>query len=234
MLNEDRDDSREHPSRVLFVLLVVFSVASTVLGRANSLFECSSCDAQLFAYYGQKWLEGSLPYIDLWDNKPPGIFALTALTFFWFPNSFVALAVVEGIFILGCIATVYAVMRQMGAPWQATFLATAACAGTSNLLFYNQYGVLTEIYLLWPAALSIWAFCKGYPKLEMKWMVLAGIFAGLAALFKPPGLAPFLIQECMCSKKGGSGPLPLFWTPRLRPLRRFWTACVGSISPNII
>src|SRR5215510_6079066 len=67
-------------------------------------------------YIGLGWLDGRLPYIDVWDMKPPGIFALNAAVFAIFPNSFGALAIVEGFFIVACALTIYALLRQ----WRAS------------------------------------------------------------------------------------------------------------------
>src|ERR1700678_2176994 len=36
-------------------------------------------DATLYLYIGQKWAQGTLPYVGNFENKPPAIFALIAL-----------------------------------------------------------------------------------------------------------------------------------------------------------
>jgi hypothetical protein len=143
-----------------------------------------------------EWLHGRIPYLDIWDNKPPGILALIALVFSFFPKSFPALAVAEGVCILGCIATVYGMLRRWGAPRLAAGLATSCVAVAANLLVYNQQGTYTEIYLLWPAALSMYFFSKAAPGFQGASVFLAGVFTGLATLFKPVGLSPFLAQCC--------------------------------------
>ena len=73
-------------------------------------------------------------------------------------------------------------------------LTTVSVAIASNLLFYNQHGNLTEIYLLGPATLSMYCFSKASPTFQGKWIFLAGLFSGIASLFKPPGLSPMLAQ----------------------------------------
>lgn len=35
-------------------------------------------DEQFYLLVGQRWLDGALPYVDIWDRKPPGLFALYA------------------------------------------------------------------------------------------------------------------------------------------------------------
>lgn len=179
---------------VALVVLIVLVICSTVLGRSFTAVSPGMGDAQLFAYIGEKWSEGYVPYVDVWDIKPPGIFLVTALASAFAPKSFALLAMIEGVFITGCIATVFLILRRLGAPSRAVFLGTAVCAVAANLQYYNQGGTLTEIYLLWPAALSMLAFFKSLPHLMPKHLLLAGFFAGIATSFKLVGLAPLLAQ----------------------------------------
>jgi hypothetical protein len=53
---------------------------------------------------------------------------------------------------------------------------------------------MTEVYLLWPATLSMYFFSKASPSFEGRWVLLAGFCSGAAALFKPVGLSPLLAQ----------------------------------------
>lgn len=176
------------------LLLFLWTLASTVVGRSFTALDLDPTDARLFAYIGLRWVHGAIPYKSIWDNKPPGIFAINALIFSFAPKNFTALAIAEGIFILGCIGTVYALARQVNMPWHATVLATASVAIIANIAFYNEHGNLTEMYLMWPAALSMYCFVKAGPSFRGKWVLLAGVFSGIAALFKPTGLSPLLAQ----------------------------------------
>jgi len=139
---------------------------------------------------------GVIPYADIWDNKPPGIFATIAMVFAVFPDNFGALAVLEGIGIAICNLSIFVLMRKFGAPWDAAAVATAASAVACNLLYYNQHGVLTEIYLIGPAATSMVCFAKAFLERRLPWMLLAGICTGIASLYKTPGLSLFLAQMC--------------------------------------
>lgn len=133
----------------------------------------------------------------MWENKPPGIFALTALlALLPFPR-FTAAAAVEGLFVLGTVAAVHRLLRHLGGPRSASLLAAAAAALACNLSAYNEHGLYTEIFLLWPAALSMLAFARALPDASAKWCFAAGVAAGAASLFKPPGLAPYAAQTAL-------------------------------------
>jgi dolichyl-phosphate-mannose-protein mannosyltransferase len=176
------------------VPLLLGVIGSTFIGRSFTAVTHGGADSQLFAYIGLRWLHGAKLYLDVWDNRPPGIFAIDASVFSVFPKNFIALAVAEGVFVLGCIGTVYLLMRRLDSPRLVNYAATASLAITSNQLFYNQGGNLTEVYLLWPATLSMYFFVRSSLRFRGKWVFLAGFFSGLAALLKPVGLAPLMAQ----------------------------------------
>jgi Dolichyl-phosphate-mannose-protein mannosyltransferase len=177
------------------ILLGCWAISSTIIGRSYLYFAHTESDPYLFAYIGFQWRDGHIPYIEIWDHKPPGIFAVNALIFHLFPKSFTALTFVEALYNLGCIATVYLLIRQLGAPLIVASFATASVSIASNLFFYHYGGNFTEVYLLWPATLSMYFFSKASPAFQGKWVLLAGFCSGLAALFKPVGLSPLLAQE---------------------------------------
>jgi len=182
------------PAIFAVVLLVCWAIGSTIIGRSPTAIAPDPSDGQLFAYFGLQWIHGDIPYVNIWDNKPPGIFAVNALGFLLSSKSFIVLAWIEAIVILGCIGTIYLLLRLWGAPWLVAALGAASTAVVSNLLYYNQRGNYTEIYTLWPAAVSMYCFSKAHPTFQGKWLLLAGFFSGVAALFKPPGLSPMLAQ----------------------------------------
>ncbi len=163
------------------------------VGRAFTWLAPPLAETRLFAYIGNAWLHGDLPYKRIWEMKPPGIFAIDAAVFAFFPYSFHALAVVEGVVLAGCAATLYLLLRE----WRVSRLG----CGLAVLLFAimaNRTGGSsnhTEIYLFWPAALSMLVFSRALPELRPTRVVLSGLLTGVATLFKLTGLAPLLAQS---------------------------------------
>lgn len=177
--------------------LILFAVAATFVGRAYTAMShgALSIDAQLFAYIGQGWAHGLLPYRDLWDHKPPGIFAVDAAVLRFWPDSFTALAFVESIVILGVIFVACLLAREIDAQPGITAFVTAIAA---NLEFYNEGGNLTETYLLLPEILSAYMFVRFLRTGKLRDAFVSGLFAGIAAIFKPVGIAP-LLAALACS-----------------------------------
>src|SRR5262245_51953936 len=77
---------------------VIFYIA---IGRSFTWLAPPLSDTQAYAYVGNAWLHGDLPYVRVWEMKPPGIFAVNAAVFEFFSISFGAFDVLEGFFMLG-------------------------------------------------------------------------------------------------------------------------------------
>ena len=181
-------------SKIGLGLSFAAAITLTAIGRSFTWLSPGLMDAQMFAFVGDGWLRGRLPYIHVWDVKAPGIFAINAAVFAVFPKSFGALAVVEGVSIVACAVTIYRLLRHWGVNVGGACLALLVFAIIANLLRYNEHGNLTEIYVLFPAALSMYFFSKSFPALNTRWLLFAGLATGVATIFKLPGLSVFLAQ----------------------------------------
>ena len=78
-------------------------------------------DESTFILMGQNLLDGNLPYVDLWDNKPPLTFAFFAL-FILFGNSIIAVRIAGTICVLIAADLTYRIGSRMWG-WEAGFLA---------------------------------------------------------------------------------------------------------------
>jgi hypothetical protein len=205
-------------------------ILATALGRSFTAMGLTGNDAHLFAYIGQKWFAGRLPYCDVWDNKPPGIFLATALAFSASARGFAVLAAVEGLLILGSVATVHSILRRLGAPCRVAFVAIALCTIMANLRYYNEGGTLTEVYVLLPASLSILFFLSvlgplatdnASPTRITGFALAAGVCGGIATTFKLVGAACLLAE---------AGVMALGWALGRYGRSRVTLALVGVAS----
>lgn len=177
-------------SQIFVILTFCVMVFYIIVGRVFTWLSPNLTDAQMFAYMGNAWLHGQLPYIGVWDLKPPGIFALNAAVFAFFPLSFRALAVIEGLFILGTAITIFYLLRE----WKVCRM--GICLGIAIFSVITSYDLnnVTEVYLLWPVALSMFFFTKALREVGARWFFVAGVFTGIATVFKLTGFAVFLAQ----------------------------------------
>ncbi|MDE2302682.1 MAG: glycosyltransferase family 39 protein [Sphingomonadales bacterium] len=78
-------------------------------------------DEQLYSLIGQRMRLGAIPYVDLWDRKPPGLFAL-----FWLAHAIGGdgPAAYQGLGLLACLGgalCVWRLARRMTGPGTAAF-----------------------------------------------------------------------------------------------------------------
>ena len=89
-------------------------------------------DGATFVYMGEMWAKGVLPYVSLFDNKPPGIFAVSALAAHT-PSTIWAVALIQCVLVMACIYTVRRMLQLVDCPSGAVLLGTLAMALMANL-----------------------------------------------------------------------------------------------------
>ena len=167
----------------------VIPILVSLLGTIIALFPSNpnnmtlpSRDSGVFLYVGWRFLNGDMPYRDVWDHKPPLIYFVDALGIALTPDSLWGIWLLRFIFIFFTLFFVYKILkREFG-----IFAALAgAVALTSGLLTILEKGNVTEEYSLVFQALGFWLFLsawrRDFPLRSTFWM---GVLGGLAFNFK--------------------------------------------------
>jgi len=164
-------------------------VLASILGTIIALFPGNpanmtlpSRDSGVFLYVGWRFLNGDIPYRDVWDHKPPLIYFVDALGLTLTPHSLWGVWFLQFIFIFFTLLLVYKLLDQ-------EFGIYAALAGiiilTSGLLTILEKGNVTEEYALVFQVLCFWLFInawkKNFPIRDSFWI---GVLGGLAFNFK--------------------------------------------------
>ena len=154
-------------------------------------------DEQLYSLVGWRMTHGDLPYIDLWDRKPFGLFAIFAAAHWLFGPEPVAYQALAAVFALAGAMLVYGLARDL------VDRATATVAGALYVMLMALYGSQSgqsEIFfmplmlaMLWlvrdwrrPDATrrALWAMALGGLALQVKYTVLPQcLFLGAYALY---------------------------------------------------
>ena len=147
-------------------------------------------DGWLYAYYGRQIAAGRSLYVDLVDNKPPGIYWLNAAGARLSSDS---QAGVIGLCALATALTclgAFAAVRRLTDSWVA---AGAACVFVALYVQHGLYHVGANRPGTFIVAAEMWAvfFYLRAVNGERRWAstTLAGVFSGLALLFKQTALA---------------------------------------------
>lgn len=88
---------------LLAYLLVFFCVEAFFRLHARFIYELHgpfTADSPIYWAVGRGILNGFVPYLDLWESKPPGIFWLSALSY-WLFDSMILGRIVQGLVLVG-------------------------------------------------------------------------------------------------------------------------------------
>jgi len=143
-------------------------------------------DQGIYALVGEGMLHGKLPYRDLWDFKPPGIFFVYALAQGIFGKTMLAPRLVEVLGLVVLVACAGKLSQTFFGSKTPGYLGGAIAALIhAELEFWHTGqpetfgGVLTFVALVLTAA-------EGNRSRRLVRSVLVGVMFGCAALLKPP------------------------------------------------
>lgn len=155
-------------------------------------------DEQLYSLIGLRWLDGALPYADLWDRKPAGLFALFAVAHAVGGSSPIAYQALGMAFTFGGSLLIHALARPL-ADRRGALL--AALAYPLMLPLYGSHAGQSEVFFLplllgalhlvcaQPSGLRVrhagWAMLLGGLALQVKYTALPVCLAiGAVALWR--------------------------------------------------
>ncbi len=165
-------------------------------------------DESTFILMGQSWVNGHLPYTELWDLKPPLVFLFFAGMIYLFGKSFIAIRLV-GVLVVAITAfCTYLIGKQMHSRPLGFWAALSVVSLLS--LFGSLQGVMSE-------HLSMLYFMPGLTllirKRDYRTILGAGLLMGLAVMTKinlayaVALLALFLLYEEYATKQYTKGIL---------------------------
>jgi len=157
-------------------LLPVLAVA--LLWRFPSLFDPPWVnDEGTYFAVAQSMAHGARLYVDVWENKPPGIYLLYFAVYHLFGPSLLAVRLVTAAAVSGIVALVFALARH----WDRSNLAGVAALIAGIVLGIPLFEGTTgnaEVFVAALTSFGIWlSFIRRQPS-------LAGIALALAILFK--------------------------------------------------
>lgn len=172
----------------LLITVIILILAPLVLAsQITAHLRLDVVDDQMFGYYGWRIAHGATIYLDIWDNKPPGIYWVNALGFLIGNDSYggvialcvTALLVTHVSFFVICASVYY-----RGAAALATVLAGFYLTHS----FYQCGTNRTETFLVAFEVTAAAFYCRGCARDRWWIWLVAGVLAGCAFLFKQVGL----------------------------------------------
>jgi hypothetical protein len=157
-------------------------------------------DEGAFALIGRGLLQGELPYRDLFDHKPPGVFAIYAFAVGLFPDTangihlFLMLWNLATLLVVASLAaSLYGRAAGIAAAWLFALVSAAPSV--------QGFTAGTEMLLLLPMVASIRLAvgeAVGTPRL-----LLSGLLGAFACWIKQPAALPLLVVPLMLMRDAG-------------------------------
>jgi hypothetical protein len=123
---------------------------------------------------------GEIPYKDFWAIYPPGQLYVLASLYKAFGVSLLISRIYDTLVRFTIVVGVYAIARQITSPILALASAFAATLVLTSVSFY-AYAVYPALaFSLWAIVCTVEYFYKG----QKGWLLLTGVLAGLAGLFR--------------------------------------------------
>jgi hypothetical protein len=184
-------------------------------------------DQGIYAVVGDGLLHGRVPYKDLWDFKPPGIFFVYGLAQALFGKNMMAPRLLEVLSLFGSVAAMRRISNQVFEDRTAGLLGGAIAAlihAEMDFWHTGQPETFGALFTLVGLMLTL-------EESEKRWLVPfgVGLCFGCAALLKPPlgggalVCAAYLTQRARGSRTG-------IW-PAVRPVA--WVALGGAL-PSLL
>ena len=173
---------------LLVVVMVVIIAPLIALSQVIAYWRTDVVDDQMFGYYGWRIAHGATVYLDVWDNKPPGIYWINALGMLVGHDSYfgvIALCAAALVIAHAAFFVVAASVFHRGAAALATILLSFYLTHA----FYTGGTNRTETFLVACELAAVAFYMRGWARDRWWTWYAAGLCCGLAFLFKQVGLA---------------------------------------------
>lgn len=145
-------------------------------------------DESTFILLGQSWVDGFLPYTQLWDLKPPLTFAFFASIISIFGKSFLAIRFTGSLLVVITAFFTYKIGSEISNR-KVAFGAAISCVALLSL-FGSLQGVMSEHICM---AFFTPALYLLISKNRSEWFLLAGILMGVVVMVKLNMAYPILL-----------------------------------------
>ena len=172
----------------LIIIMAVVITPLIALSQVIAVWRWDVVDDQMFGYFGWRIAHGATVYIDVWDNKPPGIYWVNALGMLIGNDSYggvVAMCVLALVAAHACFFAICASLYFRGAAAFSTILLSFYLTHA----FYTGGTNRTETFLVACELAAVLFYVRGCARDRWWTWYAAGAFCGLAFLFKQVGLA---------------------------------------------
>ncbi len=162
--------------------------AAVVFNQSAVHWRANVNDSHYYAYCGWRVSQGAVPYLDVWNNKPPGTWWVNAVGFLicgpGMGRELLVCSIAVAVAIAGFVALARTAYHRSLWP-----LALATGGVLLTHLRYECGGNRTETFVVPCEILAVLGYLRWRRSGRWSWLVFGGLLAGAAPLFKQSGLA---------------------------------------------
>jgi hypothetical protein len=171
---------------------------------APSLLYPFGRDQSVFAYVAQVLQRGGLPYRDVWDLKPPGIYFLyRAMLDLTAQPSMTAVRVVDLAWACASGLALYMVGRRFAGVVAAAAAGVWYAAAYLRMEFWGM--AQAESFAALPLIVALACWWRGWERRAPWLFVAAGVLGGVAATLKFTAALPLLVPLLVAAATRGAG-----------------------------
>ncbi len=176
------------PWWLLIASMAAVIIPLIVICQIISVYRADVVDDQMFGYFGWRIAHGGTVYLDVWDNKPPGIYWINAVGFLVGGDSYAGVVAM-------CVLALVAAHACFFGVCASVYFRGPAAVTTVLLSFFLTHGYYTggtnrtETFLVALELAGMLCYLRGFHRDRFWIWWLAGFFCGCAFLFKQVGLA---------------------------------------------
>lgn len=167
---------------ILFVILL--AVIVLVLRFPTFYQAIIDIDESVFAEFANRFLDGAIPYVSVFDNKPPFVYWYFSSIFSVFGhNSFFAVHFTTALIVFATALMIWRIVLRIGSP-SAAVIAPLAYLFMTHAYEPKYVSTSTEILMNLPLVLSVYFYIES--RIEQKpyyyKIILSGFFLGMAVM----------------------------------------------------
>jgi len=165
------------------LVLLMAGLLLTWILRMNFWGQPLQMDEGVYGYTAWRMLNGEVPYRDIFDHKPPGIYVIYSLAFFLFEPTALSIKAFATIYTMGTVLAIFSLGRKL-AGRTAGLVAALLFGIFSSGPRIEGGGVNTEIFMVLPYTLAAYFLLKAVDTGRRRDYLFTGLLTGLACTIK--------------------------------------------------
>ncbi|MFX1519256.1 MAG: ArnT family glycosyltransferase [Promethearchaeota archaeon] len=172
-------------------LLIIVILIIGVIIRSLTLLRSIGGDEAAFLYYGWMIIKGKVLYRDLFNQKAPGVYFVTALFFLIFGKNVLGMRVLSILLNAFTAFVLFKIGKKISNP--ITGVISALLYEFDPLSLYYSTMVYSETFMVFFMVLAVYFYISAREKTSSWHYLFVGVLIGVSAIMRQPGIILILV-----------------------------------------